>query len=188
MSQSQLQFALVGAAIAIVVGWVANWARAATETRQWERERLHEAYENFLAAHEHMLTLFGRTLGTKQTDLAMGWRDVSERAARMQLLAPSEVVTAAENLIKALGVYQVDSEAYARMALDTAKDPDKWDDVIAQTHDEASQKHADAKAAFIESARADLQHRRRSWMASEIAHVQPTVESSLKRFRRSPKG
>jgi len=182
---------LIGAAITIVVGWVVGWVtnrvRAATETRQWEREKLHEAYENFLAAHEHMLTLFGRTLGTTQTDLAMGWRDVQERAARMQLLAPAEIVTAADNLIRALQVYQVDSDAYARMVLATAKDPDKWDDAIEQIYGDASQKHADAKAAFIEAARTDLLQRTRSWMALQSDRLQPSVESSLKRFRRSPK-
>ncbi len=187
MSQSQLVFVLAGAATAIIVGWVANWVRASTESRQWEREKLHDAYENFLAAHEHMVTLFGRTLGTKQTDLAMGWRDVHERAARMQLLAPPEIVAAGENLIKALVVYQVDSEAFTRMALATAKDPDEWDDAIEQIFGDASQKHADAKAAFIEAARADLLQRTRSWMALQSDRLQPSVESSLKRFRRSPK-
>jgi len=181
-----LFIALVGAAITVVVGWIANWVRAGTETHQWERQTLHDAYESFLAAHEHMLTLFGRTTSSKQVDLAMGWRDVSERAARMQLLAPVEIVAAADKLIKALATYQLADDAYKMMAVAAQKDPSKWDKGLAQTYSTFSDKHADAKASFIEAARTDLLRRRsfwprNAWIEGQTTRVIGSVQSKLQR-------
>jgi hypothetical protein len=181
MTQNLVLSALVGAAAAVVVGWVANWVRASTETRQWEREKLHEAYEAFLAAHEHMLTLFGRGGVSKHTDLAMGWRDVYERIARMQLLAPPEIVASANQLVKVLGTYQITDDTVKMMARVAEKDPSKWNKRIEQRYVATSNEHVLAKAAFIEAARADLVRRRTSWIETETTRLMRSVIARLQR-------
>lgn len=60
---------------------------------------------------------------------------------------------------------------FKMMVVAAHKDPSKWDNEIEQTYHAVSKKHAEAKAAFIESASEDLLQRRSSWLGAQLARL-----------------